>query len=409
MMDARLTADPTSERTGALQGIRVLDFSRMLPGPWCTQMLGDLGADVIKVEQPGVGDLGRYNPPNFRVGSVYFNSVNLNKRSVELDLAKAEDRDVAHQLMAEADVVVESFRTGVPARLQVDYETARRLRPNVIYCSITGFGQTGPFAGIPGHDLVVQSMTGVMGVSEKIGVVPPMPGFQAADYAGAAYALAGILAALHRRRSTGEGCYLDISMFDSLISMTNVISGAALARASGHEVSSIMELWGGNPRYATYLTRDGKAVAVSLLETRIWSAFCELIGRPDLISPEETPKDRHTVHGDRSALYREALKEFCLSRDRDELVAWAKANDVPILPVYTPDEALRSEHVTARGLVQWIEHPVEGRIPVLANPLGRSGLTVRHRRPAPTIGQDSDQIKREVKAGTVRPQTRRKA
>lgn len=389
---------PMAEPSAALDGIRIVDFSRMLPGPWCTQMLADLGCDVIKIEQPGIGDLSRHNPPNFRVGSAYFHTVNLNKRSIALDLAAPDDLAVAHELIREADVVVESFRKDVPSRLKIDYDAAHSLNPRVIYCSITGFGQTGPFSGIPGHDLVVQSMTGVMGVADNQYGVPPMPGFQAGDYAAAAYAVIGILAALQKRNATGEGCYLDISMFDALVSMTNVISGAALARMGGREVSGIMELWGKNPRYATYRTRDGRGVAVSLLETKIWNAFCSLIGRPDLINPDERPEDRHTVHGGRSELYRKALEDFCLSRDRDELVEWAQQNDVPILPVLTPDEALASGHADERGMIEWIDHPVEGRIPVIGNPLARSGLTRGRRAPAPVIGEHSQEIQRELDA-----------
>jgi crotonobetainyl-CoA:carnitine CoA-transferase CaiB-like acyl-CoA transferase len=379
-----------NENAGILDGVRVLDFSRMLPGPWCTQMLGDFGADVIKVEQPGVGDLGRHNMPNFKHGSVYFNTVNGNKRGITLDLAQASDQARVHRLIAKSDIIVESYRRGVPQRLMIDYDTAKKLKPDIIYCSITGFGQNGPFADIPGHDLVVQSVSGIMGTGLDSEELPPVPGFQAADYAAAAYGIAGILAALHRRRNTGEGCFLDISMFDSLFSMSNIVAGAALARAGGFPANAPMEVWGRNPRYATYKTKDGKAVSVSLLEARIWNSFCELIGRQDLISADEGPQHRHTVHGERSALYRQAISEFCLSRARDELVKWMIENNVPILPVYSPDEAVGCDHVAARNLVQWIQHPHEGAIPVLANPLAASGLTTGPRGPAPTLGQHQD-------------------
>ena len=381
---------PRDSSTGALQGLRVLDFSRMLPGPWCTQMLGDFGADVIKVEQPGVGDLGRHNMPNFKQGSVYFNSVNGNKRGITLDLSNADDQADAHRLIANSDVIVESYRRGVPQRLKIDYQTAKKLKPDIIYCSITGFGQDGPFADIPGHDLVVQSVSGIMGTGLDSEDLPPVPGFQAADYAAAAYGIAAILAALHRKRDTGEGCYLDISMFDSLFSMSNIVAGAALARAGGFPVTTTMEVWGRNPRYATYKTGDGKTVSVSLLEARIWNSFCKLIGRPDLISPDEGPQDRHTVHGERSVLYRKAITELCLSRSRDDLVKWMVENNVPILPVYSPDEAVGCAHVAARKLIEWVPHPVEGSIPVLANPLASSGLTSGPRGPAPTLGQHQD-------------------
>lgn len=386
-----------------LQGIRVVDFSRMLPGPWCTQMLGDFGAEVIKVEQPPVGDLGRHNAPNFRKESVYFNTVNLNKESIDIDLSRDDDRVNVEILMRSADVIVESFRTGVTKRLGIDYDTVRATNPSVIYCSITGYGQTGPFAKVPGHDLVIQSTLGVMGVTavDDSGA-PSNPGFQAADYAAATYAVIGILAALQRRATSGEGAYLDISMFDSLFSMSNVLSNAALAHLAGYRDAPQMELWGRNPRYTIYPTKDGKAVAVSLLEAHIWKHFCDLLGRPDLISADETAKDRHTHHGERAGQYREAIAAFCLAYSRDELVGWMLEKNIPIMPVYTPDEAINSEHALARGLVEWIEHPVEGRIPVLANPLARSGLTTCGRQPAPLLGADRDRILSKLKSQSAR-------
>ncbi|MBV7483192.1 CaiB/BaiF CoA-transferase family protein [Bordetella sp. BOR01] len=387
-----------SERTpAALEGIRVLDFSRMLPGPWCTQMLGDLGADVIKIEQPGIGDLGRHNSPNFKCDSVYFNTVNLNKRSLALDLWQAEDREVALSLMDEADVVVETFRVGVTERMGLDYATVKQRNPGVIYCSVTGFGQSGPLSSIPGHDLVVQAVSGVMGVGGAD--APPVPAFQAGDYAAASYAAMGIMAALHRRTATGIGAYLDVSMFDALFSMTNIVAGSALARAAGNHMTPPMELWGGNPRYCTYQTRDQRAVAVSLLEARIWTHFCNVIGRPDLINAEEGPQDRHSQHGSRAQLYRDALRDLCLSRDRDELVAWMMENNVPIVPVYSPDEAMAQPHVRSRGLIQWVAHPSEGRIPVLANPLAASGLTAGQRRPAPALGEHNEALLDELRPG----------
>lgn len=382
-----------SEKRAPLQGVRVVDFSRMLPGPWCTQMLADLGAEVIKIEQPLVGDLGRHNAPNFRKESVYFNTVNLNKQSIALDLSLDDHKRIVKQLLETADVVVESFRTGVVRRLGIDYETLKKTNPSVIYCSITGFGQSGPFAKIPGHDLVIQSTTGSMGVAMGTDTEPPAnPYFQAADYAAATYAVIGILAALLRRRSDSEGAYLDISMFDALLSMSNVMSNAALARMAGFTDVPQMELWGRNPRYRTYRTKDAKAVAVSLLEAHIWRHFCELIGREDLIDPNETAKDRHSHHGERAVLYQEAIAALCQSYDRDELVKWMLENDVPITPVYSPDEAVSSEHATHRLAIEWIDHPVEGRIPVLANPLARSGLTTGVRRPAPALDADREAI-----------------
>ncbi len=374
-----------------LAGIRVLDFSRLLPGPWCTQMLGDLGADVIKIEQPGSGDHARHNPPQYRDSSVYFNSVNRNKASLALDLSKPEGREVAHRLLKQADIVVESFRRGVPAKLKIDYDTSKTLKPDIIYCSITGFGQTGAYAGIPGHDLVVQAATGLIGVAAGQGGAT-VPGFQAADYAAAAYATIGILAALHRRRDSGAGCYIDTSMFDSLFSMCNIVLNSGVAHIAGNRGAQAMEVWGGNPRYSIYTAQDGRAVAVSLLEAGIWKTFCVLIERPDLISADESPSDRHTNHGGRSAIYRKAIQDYCSSMSRDRLVEKMLASDIPISPVNDPDEALQDPHVRDRNLIEWIEHPTEGRIPQIANPLAVSGLADTMRRGAPALGADNDAI-----------------
>ena len=374
-----------------LAGLRVLDFSRLLPGPWATQLLGDLGAEVIKIEQPGSGDVSRHNRPTYRENSVYFNSVNRNKSSLALDLSKKKGREIAQRLIAEADVLVESFRRGVPAKLGIDYDTVARLKPDLVYCSITGFGQTGPYAGIPGHDLVVQAATGLIGVAAVDGSAT-VPGFQAGDYAAASYATVGILAALYRRRDAGAGCFIDTSMFDSLFSMCNIVLTSGMAHIAGNRDAQRMEVWGGNPRYAIYTAKDGRQVAVSLLEARIWESFCRLIGRADLVSADKSPSDRHTSHGGRSALYRRAIQDYCSSMPREALVAKMLAADIPISPVNDPDEALIDPHVSARGLIEWIDHPTEGRIPQISNPLATSGLTATRRRGAPRLGGDSDTI-----------------
>ena len=248
-----------------LSGVRIIDFSRLLPGPWATQMLADLGADVIKVEQPEVGDYSRHNPPKYRDSSVYYNSVNSNKRSIAIDLANPNGQAVAHRLIEKSDVIMESFRTGVAKKLDVHYEKARALNPGIVYCAITGYGQDGPLARVPGHDLVIQSMTGLMGMSVDREPLPPVPGFQAADYAGGAMAPTAILAALMRKQQTGEGCYIDLSMFDCLFYMCNIVQTGGMSRLAGHSGEPAMQPWGDNPRYATYLCGDGKPVAVSLL------------------------------------------------------------------------------------------------------------------------------------------------
>jgi CoA:oxalate CoA-transferase len=387
-----MTKSSDSKPSLPLDGVIIADFSRLLPGPWCSQVFADMGAHVIKVEQPGIGDNSRHNPPKYKEGSVYFNSLNGNKQGMALDLSKPEGRAVAHRLFEKADVVLESFRPGVTEKLAIDYENAKRINPGIIYCSISGYGQTGPLSRVPGHDLVIQSMTGLMGVNLHREPRPQVPGFQSADYTSAAMAAIGVLSALMRRGKTGEGCYLDLSMFDSLLYMCNIVETGAMARLAGYSGKPQMEPFGGNPRYNTYCCRDGKPVAVSLLEARNWAQFCEVIDRKDLIFADETPEDRHSDHGDRAPLFQQGIQDYCDSLDRDDLLKEMEAHQIPICAVFTPDEALASENVAARGLIEYIDHPEEGRIPHLVSPFARAGLTGNERKPAPGLGADNDTI-----------------
>ena len=205
-------------------------------------------------------------------------------------------------------------------KLGIDYEAVRRNNPSIVYCSITGFGNDFALGRVPGHDLSIQGVAGTLGKHLVPGTPPPMPTFQAGDFTAAAFATIGILAACIRRTATGQGCYLEIPMYDSLISVSNVALSGALARIAGYAGKPEMEPWGRNPRYNIYPTRDGKFVTVCLLEYRGWKRFCEYIGRADL-APEEDWSDRHSDHGDRAAAFRDAIASFCLSRGRDELAA----------------------------------------------------------------------------------------
>ncbi|MEE8396507.1 MAG: CoA transferase [bacterium] len=373
-------------------GIRVVDFSRLLPGGWCSQMLADCGAEVIKVEHPDGGDYSRQNPPHFKTSGVYYNGVNRNKRSVTIDLKTPAGQAAVRPLLEGADVVLESFRTGVAARLGIGYESVKAYNPGVIHCAITGFGQTGSLADKPGHDLNIQGLTGLMGVGLKDGELPRVPGLQGADYAGATMACIGIMAALARRAKSGEGCCLDISMFDSLLSMCNIVSGAAISRLAGGSGEPALQSWGGNPRYAVYATSDGKAVTVSLLETKFWRMFCQAIGRPELVDENEGPEARLTDHGDNSALYRQAVADHCARHARDDLVRNMHGLGIPVFPVLDPDEALQQGVVRERGMLEEIDHPLEGPIPQLGNPLSLAGLARTRRLAAPELGADNETI-----------------
>ena len=374
----------------ALSGVRVVDFSHLMPGPWCTQVLGDLGAEVIKIEPPGGGDPSRFNPPSYREGTVYFHSVNRNKRSFAADLGNPDDRAVVDALLGEADVVVETFRPGVARRLGLDYAALAARNPSVVYCSINGYGAEGPLAATPGHDAAIQSLAGLLHLDD--GGIAPMPRIQTGDWAGAAYAAVGVLAALLRRKTTGRGVHLEVPMYDALMNWSSIVLSSALARLAGHAGEPRLQAFGANPRYTIYPTRDGKAVTVCLLEARAWRRFCEHVGRVDL-AYEEGPADRHTVHEGRTEQFRRAIAEFCLAHDRDEIARMMDANGIAIVPVLAPHEAVVSSIAQARGIVAYHTHPVEGRIPYFVDPLARAGLADPLRRPAPRPGQDNDEIR----------------
>jgi alpha-methylacyl-CoA racemase len=389
-----MTDDASNNRKNLpLAGVRVIDFTSLLPGPWATQMLGEMGADVIKVERPGIGDPSRHGLPRFRQESVYFNAVNGNKRSVTLDLSKEAGRGIARRLLGNADVAVESYRPGVARKLGIDFASAKIYNPRLIYCSMSGFGQTGPLSHIAGHDLLLQAMSGLMGAAlDELNGPPPVPFFQAADYAVSVFAIIGIQAALAQRERTGEGCEIDLGMFESLFNMCMVPLTSALAQMAGFSGLPKMESFGGNPRYSTYMSKDGKPIAVTLLETKMWREFCTHIGRLDLVSDEESPADRLSAHGERSARYREALTEYCASYTWAEIMRHAEETGIAICPVCTPAEAVQLSQVKARGLITQINHPVEGRIPQLVNPLARAGLAQQTPLPAPALGEHTAEI-----------------
>lgn len=393
----------TDKKAGAatlpMSGVRIADFSRLLPGPWCSQLMADFGAEVIKVEQPGVGDYSRHNPPGYKEGSVYFHSVNGFKRSIAVDLASEEGLKIAQKLFESCDVVIESFRPGVPAKLKIDYDAAKKINPKIVYCSVSGYGQTGPLARVPGHDLVIQSMTGLMGVNLQNDPQPVPPGFLAADYAGAAMSAIGVMAGVMQSRQTGVGCYIDLSMFDSLMYMNNIVLTGAMARLAGQSGEPGLQAFGGNPRYNVYVCKDGKPVAVSLLEARQWKQFCDVTGRTDMIFADEGPDSRLSDHGERAALFRATVTDFCASMDRAPLLALMEEHQIPIAPVNTPDEALQEPVVAARGLVDYTDDPVEGRIPHLVSPYKRAGLTRETHETAPGLGEHSDDVLRELGYG----------
>lgn len=379
-----------------LAGFRVLDFSRLLPGPWCANLLAGLGADVIKVEAPE-GDPSRHNPPFNGTGSVYFDGVNCNKRSISLNLKSEDDRLHAEALIARADVVIESFRTGVADQLGIGYEHAKSINPHVIYCSISGFGRTGKLANVPGHDLIIQAVSGLLGVDGRQSEPQRVPAFQAGDYAAAAFAAISILSTLVGDPEKRVSRYLDISMLDSLLAMGGINFTTALSIRSGGTGQPQLQAWGKNPRYSTYRTADNRSVAVCLLEKHLWQKFCERIGRNDLVSDHESSSDRHSDHGKVGEEYRKAIGDYCSSYTLREHQRKMIEDSVPIAPILTPEEVLSLDFISERNMVMDFSAPdadaVQSR---LTNPLVFLGLLNMSNTAAPEIGEHNEQILQET-------------
>ncbi|GAB6936153.1 CaiB/BaiF CoA-transferase family protein [Calditerricola yamamurae] len=325
-------------RKGLLSGIRVLDFSRHLPGPFATRRLAEMGAEVVKVEQPG-GDPGRHIGP--RVGEVgaLFAVSHLGKKSICLDLRKKADRDTALRLAAAADVVVESFLPGKMAEWGLDYAAVRAVNPGVVYCSVTGYGQSGEWADRPGHDLNFLAASGLLAALGGPGAPPSVPGLPLADLIGGMAAAEAIVAALVRRERTGEGAHLDIAVTDHLMGLAAL--PILLAQSGGSE--ALARFLRGTVCYNVYATRDGRHVALAALEEKFWRAFCEANGRPEWLPHQFAPADPD------NPVYR-AVAELFAARTRDEWAAFARGVDCCLTPVYAPEETLDGEYATSRRL-----------------------------------------------------------
>jgi crotonobetainyl-CoA:carnitine CoA-transferase CaiB-like acyl-CoA transferase len=387
--------DANIDRASAAQplaGIRVLDLTRHLPGPWCTMTLGDLGAEVIKIERPRHGDTVRTAQPRYVTErgseSVYFCNVNRNKTSLELDFKSEADRARLIELARDADVLVENFRAGTADRLGIGYDALRAHNPRLVYCALTGYGQTGALSEMPGHDLSLAGLTGML--QPDASQPPHMPIALMGDYAAASAALTGILAGVVAARTRGLGSYVDVAMLDALSAWTGVQMTSAFAAALGG-VSPKLEGWGGNPRYNIYCARDGRYVTVALLEKVLWDRFCRVFGRPDLVNDAETEADRLTGHGERFADYRAFIADTVAGADRAEWIERSRTHELPVCPIYTLDEWFHSPEARERGLFTSMPHPGLGcTIPQMGFPFrmrmadGGDAFALRH--PPPALG-----------------------
>jgi crotonobetainyl-CoA:carnitine CoA-transferase CaiB-like acyl-CoA transferase len=372
------------------EGLKVLDLSRLLPGGFCSLLLADFGADVIKVEDTGMGDYIRWSPPAFEgaeetAKSALFLSLNRGKRSVRIDLKSEAGRDVLLKLVRDADVLLESFRPGVLDRLGVGYERLKQENPRLVYCAITGYGLTGPNVQRSGHDMNYLGLNGVLALSGDADGPPTQAGAQIADLGGGALMGAfGILAALRERDRSGEGQLVDVSMFDGALSWLAMV--AARVFAAGEQPRRGAEMLSGSLLcYRPYKCADGW-VTLGALEPKFFSAWCHGVDREDLIAHQfEAPGS--PAHAEVEAIFAE--------RTRAEWAAFAQQHDCCLEPVLEVEEALESELVRAREMVIEFEQPGAGMVKGLGMPVKLSRTPGQVRSGGPALGEHTEQVLRE--------------
>lgn len=375
--------------SAALDGLKVLDLTRLLPGAFCSQMLADYGADVLKIEQPGTGDYNRQFAPIAKKESGSFLLLNRNKRSLTLNLKSEEGKAIFLRLVRDADVVLEGFRPGVMARLGLDYETLERENPRLVYCAISGYGQDGPAAQRSGHDLNYMGLTGALQLFGTPATGPIVPGLSIADVGGGSLMAAfGIMAALNARSRSGQGQFVDISMADGLVSWLCYHAADHLFAGTeprGGEGAFI----GGAPCYNVYACSDGRHITLGIIEEHFWLSFCDLIECPGL-KPEQWPS------GQAARLQYLQLAEVFGRDTQKNWSARLAAADIPSSPVNTMAEGFADPQMVHRKMLQTIDHPVEGRIPQLGFPIKFSATPGTLRSPPPLLGEHNSQVLRSL-------------
>lgn len=372
---------------GPLNNIKVLDFTRVLSGPYATMMLGDQGAEIIKIEAPTKGDDTRHFPPFHGEMSHYFMALNRNKKSIVLNLATEEGKEIARDLAAKCDVVIENFRPGVMKRLGLDYATLSERNPALVYCSISGFGADGPLRDQPSFDIVAQALSGVMSINGEPGSRPTKMGLPIGDMAGGIYAAIAILSALYERKETGKGRLVDISMLDSLIGMLGYLAQIYLVtgespKPQGTSHPNIVP-------YGAFQTSDGYIIIACLTEN-FWHNLARAIGAEELINdPRFTDYASRLAH--RTEM-NELIEKYISNGTTAEWAERLQQHDVPHSPILSVGEALEHPNTKARGMANNVTHPILGDLRLVGNPINYMGVPRPSLSPPPLLGENTEEI-----------------
>lgn len=374
--------------SGALKGVRVIDLTRVLAGPFCTMLLADMGAEVIKIEEPGRGDDSRGYPPFLRGASAYFANLNRNKKSVVLDLKKREAKDLLRALLRTADVLLENFKPGTMEKLGFGYEEVKKINPRLVYASISGFGQFGPYRDRPGYDIIGQAMGGLMSTTGWPDSPPTRTGTAMADILAGLNCSIGILAALKGRERTGAGERVDVALVDSVVSAMETI--IQLYLVEGRIPGRIGNRYEFIAPYDSFEATDGWVV-IGVGGEEVWKRFCKAIGREDLITETKFATNRDRVQA--YAELKNIVTEWTSKHKAQDIIAHLMSFSVPCAPIYNVEQIVTDPHIAeARGMIVDMAHPLEGTMKVVACPIKFTESKPSIRSTAPLHGEHTEAV-----------------
>lgn len=372
-----------------LEGIRVLDLTRLLPGPYTTMLLADFGADVIKIEDTTLGDYTRWGEPKIGDLSAMFHSLNRNKRSVALDLKSEKNKEIFIELVKTADVLIEGFRPGVMDRLGLGYEELKKHNPRLVYCAITNFGQDGPYRDVPAHDLNFLSYSGLIDLQGEQGRKPVTSSVQIGDIGGGALMAAiGVLVSVIEAKNSGKGQLVDISMLDGAVSWMQTILPNYFATNQLPKRGEL-QLNGAKACYEVYETKDNRYLSVGSLELKFWKNFCKVIGKEELIDKLDAPNEEQRE-------MKKEIQDVIITKTLKEWQQLFEGVDTCVAPILTVEEMVNDPQIKHRQMIEDFNHPKYGIMKQIANPIKLSRTNAQTVSPAPGHGEHTEEVLKEI-------------